>query len=984
MRCWLSLRDTKCIALTLMGNMLFMRKTGLLRILGIILCLLLPPMALASEPVLLTADQPRLNIYPHLTFYVDPSSQLNISQLLATPTSVSWTTSNNKTPNFGYSESTHWFKLAISNPTKHSIERLFEVGYPLLDHVSLYIVSAKGDITTIETGDMKPFSQRSFNHRNFVFPLLFPSNDITTLYLKVNTTTSVQVPLTLWQERFFMEENLEESMIQGAYFGIMLVMAIYNLFIFFTVRDKSYLFYVLYVLSFGFVQGSLNGFCFQYFWPDLIAWNDKTIAFFTPFSTASVLAFSLAFLGLKRTKSEYVLKSLFVAACFTCIAVFFVSYTIMIKVVIVLALTGMISVFITAILQLKDGNAAARYFILAWIALIVSIVSYGLNKLGILPRNFITENMLQIGSIIEIILLSFALADRVNLERRAKIEAQKLAMEISVIAKNERLVSEQIVHDSHKSEMAAHQESVEAKIESKAKSQFLATMSHEIRTPMNGVIGITELLQHTSLDSQQRGFLDIIKNSGQSLLTIINDILDYSKIVAGEMTLEKIDIDLEVMVNECSELFSLMAEEKQIKVGAIIEPGTPLKIHADPVRLRQIITNLMGNAIKFTETGYVLLKVKQISSSLKETCLRFEISDTGIGIDPSMQKHLFNEFKQADSSTTRKFGGTGLGLSICKRLVMLMNGDIGLESQLGNGACFWFNINFPVHEKPQRLRAIDNDHTLQGKNVLLISEDPLFRFLTDNVYDRWDITFSTITSFNALANRKEELKQTQFDAIFWDEKIFFDHRYAEMREIADEFDTEKTIFCLMTGLNCKWQANELTAVRMSTTMRYPTTAADIKNQLTDMFLNVDTSEKSTISSQHENFSTTQVLVAEDNPVNQIVIKGMLEKFSIYPDFADNGLEAVKKFTTNKYDIIFMDCEMPEMDGLEATLRIRQWEDKHKKTATPIVALTAHALKEHRDKAIHVGMDYFMVKPVSLDNVQHLLTEILNKHYSETA
>ena len=941
-------------------------------------------MAHANEFALLNDDQPRLDVYPHLSFYVDESRQLNIQHVVSTPGSIPWIKSDNKTPNFGYSESTHWFKLTISNPLNHSIERLFEVGYPLLDHVSLYIVSANGGITTIETGDMKPFSQRVFNHRNFIFPLLFPSNETTTLYLKVNTTTSVQVPLSLWQERFFMEENLEESMKQGAYFGIMLVMAIYNLFIFFTVRDKSYLFYVLYVLSFSLVQGSLNGFCFQYFWPDLIAWNDKTIAFFTPFSTASVLAFSLAFLGLRPTKSQYLLKSLFAISCAGCIAVFFVPYSIMIKVDIILALVGMSSVFTIAIMEWKSGNSAARYFTLAWIVLMGSILSYGLNKLGILPRNFVTENMLQIGSVLEVILLSFALADRVNLERRAKIEARKLAMEISKIAINERIVSDKIVHDSHESEMAAQQESIEAKIESKAKSQFLATMSHEIRTPMNGVLGITELLQHTSLDSQQRGFLDIIKNSGQSLLTIINDILDYSKIVAGEMALEKIDIDLEIMVNECSELFSLMAEKKQIKVGAIIEPGTPLKIHADPVRLRQIITNLMGNAIKFTETGYVLLKVKQISSSLKETCLRFEISDTGIGIAPSVQEHLFSEFRQADISTTRKFGGTGLGLSICKRLVMLMDGDIGLESKLGNGACFWFNIHFPVHEKPQRLNVVDNDHRLQGKKILLISEDPLFCFLTENVYDRWDIAFSNITSFDALVNRKKELNHVKFDAIFWDEQLFFDHRYAEMREIADEFDMKNTIFCLMTGLNCKWQTNELAAIRMDTTMRYPTTAADIKHQLTDMFLNIDITEKSTIDCKHENFSTARVLVAEDNPVNQIVIKGMLEKFSIYPDFADNGLEAVKKFSTNHYNIVFMDCEMPEMDGLEATLRIRQWESKHNKNPVPIVALTAHALKEYRDKAIHVGMDYFMVKPVSLDNVNHLLTEILNKHYSETA
>ena len=956
----------------------------MLRLLLVIMCFTLSAETFADEAVVLDSDRAHINVYPHLSYHVDPSHQLSIQHIISGSSSIEWKPSGDKTPNFGYSESAYWFKLQFVNPGQESLERLFEVGYPLLDHVSLYVVSSSGEVKIIETGDKRPFGERVYNHRNFIFPLQFTPGDTTSLYVKVETTTSVQVPMALWKERFFMGVNLEESMKQGAFFGIMLVMAIYNLFIFFTVRDKSYLFYFLYVLSFGFVQGSLNGFCFQYLWPDLIAWNDKAIAFFTPFSSAAVLAFSLSFLGLKKTQSGLFLKTLLVLCCCACVAVFFVPYSLMIKIDIVLALVGMLSVFAVAILEWRSGNFAARYFILAWVVLIGSIVSYGLNKLGFLPRNFVTENMLQIGSLLEVVLLSFALADRVSIEKREKLEAQQLALEISEMARDEKIRAERIVYESHENEMAALQETVEARIESKAKSQFLATMSHEIRTPMNGVLGITELLQHTSLDSQQRSFLDIIKNSGQSLLAIINDILDYSKIVAGEMVLEKVTVDLEEMINECSELFSLMAEKKQIQIGAIIEPGTPLKVYADPVRLRQIITNLLGNAIKFTEKGHVLLTVKSESSTPDEACLRFEVSDTGIGVDSTVQEGLFSEFKQADSSATRKFGGTGLGLSICKRLVILMDGDIGIESELGHGACFWFTVKFNVHKKMQHLSVVDNDLALSGKNILVVSAEPLFEFLAQNAYERWGVSFENMASIDALFEHRYRLIEKQFDIVFWDEKLFMDHRYADMRQIADGFDASKTEFFLMTGLNCKWLPNELESLRMSATMRYPSTAVHFKKKIREMLFDGSVAEGGVHKNKYENFGLVNVLVAEDNPVNQVVVKGMLEKFSIYPDFVNNGLEAVKKFQQNDYDIIFMDCEMPEMDGLEATVKIRQLEKERGVGRIPIVALTAHALKENRDRVMHVGMDYFMVKPLVLESLRQLLVEIIEKPYSETA
>jgi len=231
-----------------------------------------------------------------------------------------------------------------------------------------------------------------------------------------------------------------------------------------------------------------------------------------------------------------------------------------------------------------------------------------------------------------------------------------------------------------------------------------------------------------------------------------------------------------------------------------------------------------------------------------------------------------------------------------------MDGDIGVESESGHGACFWFSVKCNVHEKLQRLSVVDNDQSLSGKKILVVSEEPLFGFITRNVYARWGVECESVTSVDAFFQHREKFLQEQFDVVFWDEKLFLDYRYADMRKIADDFDINKTSFCLMTGLNCKWLSNELLSLRMRSTMRYPSTAIQLKKQIKAMLFQEFTPDDVVYKNKYENFGSVNVLVAEDNPVNQVVVKGMLEKFSIYPDFADNGVEAIKKFKENEYDI----------------------------------------------------------------------------------
>lgn len=731
-------------------------------------------------------------------------------------------------PAFGFDRSAIWFLIPLHNDTSE-LDWIIQAGRPHMDHLDLFLFDQQDQlIASFRHGDQVPWNKRPYPHTNLLFPLeLKPGQDYR-LVFRATSVGGIELPLVAMTPYAFQQYDTVFQNFVGLYLGAIGVMLLFNLLLYFSIRDSSYLMYCLYLTGLLGYLTSRESLPFKLLWPDHPWLNNPVQAASAILGTGFVALFASDFMRLREARPRIGH------------AVHYAGWTLVILAPLsTLVETGTVLRIVTAsagflvppiiaitVDRIRAGYHPARYFLLSFSPFAVMVILFMLKTFSFIDSSWLIDHGFEVGSMIEAWLLSFALAYRFTMLRD---ENERIQRDATVE------LEQRVVERTRELHNALN-----------ARSQFLAVMSHEIRTPLNGIIGTVDMLKDGVSDAEQQRHLHVIEQSGNTLLTLINDILDYASIESGKVPIISEQFNLPALASETVGLYSQNAKIKGLKIDLQIDPNIGTLCQGDTVRLRQILGNLISNAVKFTERGQVTVRLQRDHENVDYVL--FEVEDTGIGIAPDTLSQLFELFQQADSSTRRRYGGTGLGLAICRQLVELIGGEIGVQSTPGKGSRFWFRLPLP----------------------------------------------------------KTSVEQRQAEAI----------------DKAGE--------------------NRTPGVRL--------------------------------------------LIVDDNHVNLLVAQGLARKLGHQVEVAESGPEAIAVLLNDSrpYDLILMDCEMPDMDGFETTAEIIRLQNEGKVPPIPVVALTAHAVPDKIRACHEAGMISHIAKPINSEKLDRELRTILHLDQQDTA
>ena len=802
----------------------------------------------------------------------------------------------------------YWFRTTLVNESEAMVTRLLHLGHPHIRLARMLVYDGEHLVSSRVSG-IAVLQDRTFPTAHPIFNIELPPRSRYQVYVYAETIDSMRWHTTLWEPMAFGGDVSTHRLLVGLLLGIIGVMALYNLVIAAFARQRLHLYLGVMLAAMLALQLVLQDLGMVYLWPSVPNLTRQLVGPALILFAGSFLVFTFEFFGYQDPRRGYLFRRLSLVAVSVAIVTIAATQNVAIMVLfaalLMLPVAGFYAVGVRR--ALRRDRAASQFVICMTPAVGVTFAMTGDRVLG-WGWAFETNQLLMLASAAYLsVALVVTLAWRIrDLER-----AQQAAAQSAILAKYK------VREADHKAE-AATQENI-------AKSAFLATMSHEIRTPMNGVLGMADLLSHTELDSQQAQYVATLSRSGAALLAILNDVLDYSKVEAGRMELETRDVDLIQLLDDVLLLYRDALQRQEIRYYVWLSPEVPDVVRTDPTRLKQIISNLVSNAVKFTESGSVRVEVEVVRGADKPgLVLRFTVTDTGIGMDEEALDGLFDRFKQADSSISRRYGGTGLGLAISRSLAELMGGSLWAQSEAGVGTSMIFEIDASV---PAGSRERLGEQT--DRRIAYVGEDHDMARMLALWAERSHIGFEHLLSKDA-----ERLPRT-VHAIIADEPV------------GDQNQKNRTL-CFGSELH------------------YPPTLTELATRLFPDLAPVSAPRPA--DAEDNPLTGTAVLVAEDNATNRLLVGKMLTRWGASVTFAENGEEALERLEASdtRFDLVLMDCEMPIMDGYAAAQAIRAKEENASPglaVRLPIIALTAHALPEYRQRAADAGMTQYVTKPI---------------------